>query len=239
MLGNLAFTLYEVFGYLLPGGLALLAILVLYWALFVPGVPLGIATYQPSLITWTTVAIASYLLGHAVQGIRQILAGEVEEEAVSPTDNAWMREPAIDLAKQLAGIEAPQQLTLRWAVRVLDEYSVQSGKPGDRDVFVYREGFYRGCAIALFFLTLALLVRFFVPGSSIQFTKGLFHVSGSQILLTALITAIAGRIYVRRYRRFAEYRVTRAILAALVLRNLPSPQGARGKTELRPGGSSQ
>jgi hypothetical protein len=53
-------------------------------------------------------------------------------------------------AKDLAGIKAPGDLTLRWAVRVLDEYSVQNGKPGDRDVFVYREGFYRGCAIALF-----------------------------------------------------------------------------------------
>ena len=223
MLGNLAFTLYEVFGYLLPGGVTLLAFLLLYWALLVPRVPLGIATYQPGLVTWTAVVIASYLLGHAVQGVRQLLGGPIEDEALSGTDKAWMQQLAINSAAKLVGIEA-QQLNLAWAVRVLDEYSVQAGKQDDRDVFVYREGFYRGCAIALFFLTLALLVRFFVPGSSIQLTKGLFYVSGSQILSTAVITSLAGRLYVRRYRRFAEYRVTRAILAALVIRNLPSAE---------------
>ncbi|MGP8141060.1 MAG: hypothetical protein ACLQBU_04240 [Terriglobales bacterium] len=106
-------------------------------------------------------------------------------------------------------------------VRALDEYSVQAGELGDREIFVYREGFYRGTSIACFFLSIALLVRACVPGASIQFTKGLFYISTVELLLTAFIISGIGRMFVRRYRRFADYRITRAVLAALVLENLP------------------
>lgn len=221
MLGNLAFTLYEVFGYLLPGGVVLLGILMLFWAFFVPGVPLGFATYQPGLVTWTALVVASYLLGHGVQGVGNVLLTGAEDAVLSPTGTApqWMRLRAAQLARNLLAL-GWDEIKPGWVVRTLDEYSVQAGEPGDRDMFVYREGFYRGAAIALFFLSIALLVRAWIPGAAIQFTVGLFYISTQEILLTALITSGVGRIFVRRYRRFAEYRITRAVLAALVLENL-------------------
>jgi uncharacterized membrane protein YjjP (DUF1212 family) len=113
----------------------------------------------------------------------------------------------------------------------LDEYSVQTGKPGDRDTFIYREGFYRGTSIALFVLSAAVLVRVAIPGSSIQFTKWLFCVSIWQGLLTAFIAAALALLFFQRYRRFAEYRVTRAVLAALIIQKLPNKATTSGTSE--------
>ncbi len=106
MTGTLAFTLYEVFGYVLPGAVALHGILVLYWAFFVPKVPLGFATYQPGLVTWTALVIASYLLGHAVQGVGNILLKGAEDAALSCSGTApqWMRERAAELASKLMAV---------------------------------------------------------------------------------------------------------------------------------------
>ena len=109
-------------------------------------------------------------------------------------------------------------------------HDVQTGKEGDREIFVYREGFYRGTALSLLLLSAALLVRMFVPGASIRFTKGLFQLSFWEPLITAVITGGVGYLFVRRYQRFAEYRITRAVLAALVVQMvLASPVATESK----------
>jgi hypothetical protein len=217
MLQNLAFTLYEIFGYLLPGGVALFALALLYWALFVPSVPLGIASFQLSLGAWTLVVVMSYALGHAVQALGNKLLRHIEDAALNTGVDAAVNEQGQELAAQLLGIPAGK-IEPKWLYRTLDEYAVQNGKPGDRDMFIYREGFYRGTCIALFLLSLGLLIRLSFPGASIQFTKWLFVVSSWQLLLTATIAAALGWLFLLRYKRFATYRVTRAVLAALVIR---------------------
>jgi hypothetical protein len=227
MLENFTFTLYEIFGYLLPGSVALLGLILLYWALFVPRVPLGIASFQPGLGTWTLLVVVSYVLGHAVQALGNKLLRSVEASALAMRSAGWMSERAQQVAAELIGIPA-KEIQSNWVYRVLDEYTVQTGKPGDRDMFIYREGFYRGACIALFCLSAALLVRMVFPGTSVQFSKWLFLVSFWQLLLTAAITGGLGWLFFQRYKRFAEYRVTRAVLAALVIQKLPPHSDSRG-----------
>jgi hypothetical protein len=227
MFENFAFTLYEIFGYLLPGSVTLLGCMLLYWALFVPSVPLGIATFQPGLGTWTLLVVVSYVLGHAVQALGNKVLRGIEASALAMPSATWMSERAKETAAQLAGIPA-RQIDSKWVYRVLDEYSVQAGKPGDRDMFIYREGFYRGTCIALFLLSVALLVRSGFPGTSIQFTKWLFPVSFWQLLLTAVLIGGLGWLFLLRYKRFAEYRVTRAVLAALVIQKSPAHPNSSG-----------
>src|SRR5712692_9256746 len=117
MVGNLAFTLYEAFGYLLPGGIAFLAFVVLYWAFFVPGVPLGIANFQAGLVTWAAVTLASYVLGHAAQAVGNVCFQGVEssvlgsERGSAPT---WMRERARQAAIEILKVSSDQQLEPRW-----------------------------------------------------------------------------------------------------------------------------
>lgn len=139
----------------------------------------------------------------------------------------WMSGRARQVAAELTGIPA-EEIESNWVYRVLDEYTVQAGKPGDRDMFIYREGFYRGTCIALFFLSAALLVRMAFSGTSVQFSKWLFPVSFWQLLLTAAITGGLGWLFFQRYKRFTEYRVTRAVLAALVIQKLPAHSDSRG-----------
>lgn len=228
MLANFAFTLYELFGYLLPGGVALVGIILLAWALFVPLVPLGIATFQPGLAMWTGIVVASYVLGHAAQAVGNKVLRSVEKSALAMNDATWMRDQARHAAAELLGVPA-EQLDPRSVYRILDEYAVQTGRPGDRDMFIYREGFYRGTCTALFFLSTTLLVRSIVPGSSIQFTKWLYPISCWQGFATAIITAGLGWLFLQRYKRFAEYRVTRAALSALVIRKVLAGNASEDK----------
>lgn len=224
MMGTLSFTLYEVWGYLLPGGMTLLAFVVLYWSCFVPGVPLGIPNFRAGSLTWIAVIMASYVLGHAVQAVGNVFFREVEISVLNSHKGrapTWIRERARQAASEILKV-VPDQLEPRWIFRTLDEYALQIGNVGDRDIFVYREGFYRGTALSLFILSVALLVRMFVPGASILFTKGLFYLSFWELLTTVLLVASVGYLFVRRYQRFAEYRVTRAILAALVVQGAPA-----------------
>jgi hypothetical protein len=229
---KLSFTLYEIFGYLLPGGIVFVAFVVLYWALFVPSFPLGIATFQVGLVTWVCVTLASYILGHAAQAV----ANEyfcVVEKTVLDSQPAWMRERALQSARDLLQVAAPE-VESRWIVAALDEYTVQSGTAGDREIFVYREGFYRGMALSLFFLSLAIVVRMVFAGASIRFTKGLFLVSWPELFTTAAVIGGIGYLFLERYRRFAEYRITHAIVAALVLQGTPPPKAP--SSDLQAGG---
>jgi hypothetical protein len=94
MFENFTFTLYEIFGYLLPGGVTLVALILLYWALFVPTVPLGIASFQPGLGTWTIILLVSYVLGHGVQAVGNKLLRGIETSALALASTGWMGECA-------------------------------------------------------------------------------------------------------------------------------------------------
>src|SRR6266436_4924062 len=140
-MNNFSFTLYEVFGYVFPGGVAFLAFVILYWAFFVPAVPLGIATFQPGLVTWTSVIVASYALGHAAQAVGNMIFRGAEKSALdsqSGTLPLWLRERARQLTGEIFKVDA-DRVEPGWIFRTLDEYALQAGKDGDRDMFVYRE----------------------------------------------------------------------------------------------------
>jgi hypothetical protein len=220
MVSNFAFTLYEIFGYLMPGSLALAGFAVVYWALFVPDIPLGVSAFAPDIATWALVIAGGYVLGHAVQAIGNLILRQVERKAIEMANAPLLRKSALDSASKIFGVE-PKDIEPRWAFRILDEYTVQKGQSGDRDMFLYREGFYRGTCIALFFLAASLILRSAISGASIQFWHWRMSVSVTELVTTALLIGGLGWLFLRRYRRFAEYRVTRAILSALVLQQLP------------------
>jgi len=220
MVSNFAFTLYEIFGYLMPGSLAFAGFAVIYWALFVPDIPLGVAAFAPGIGTWVLVIAGGYILGHAVQAVGNMILRQVEKNAIEMGNAPLLRKSALESASKLFGVDA-KDMEPRWAYRILDEYAVQKGQSGDRDMFIYREGFYRGTCIALFFLALSLILRSAISGTSIQLWHWRMAVSAVELVTTALLIGFLGWLFLRRYRRFAEYRVTRAVLSALVLLQFP------------------
>src|SRR5260221_13796098 len=68
MFKELQITLYDVFGYLLPGAIIVVGLGVLFWTLFWPTAPLVIRTDPPVSVVVCSVLIA-YLAGHLGQGI--------------------------------------------------------------------------------------------------------------------------------------------------------------------------
>src|SRR5713101_3245135 len=67
MLQSFRFTLYDFFGYLLPGAIATLAVLTFGWATFFPSAVVSFTSSSKEL--WTACAVASYFAGHLIQGI--------------------------------------------------------------------------------------------------------------------------------------------------------------------------
>lgn len=220
VLGNVAFTLYEIVGYFVPGSIAFLACLIFYWTIFSPKTPLGIAGFHPAALASLVIALGCYVLGHAVQAIGNRWFRSVEKSILDldkGTAPAWLREGARQTAAGVVGADRHQRFEPSWLFRILDEYALQHGRSGDREVLVYREGFYRGVSISLFFLSAALLLRLAVPGASLLLSEGLFRISFLQLLVTLVLVGLIACLLRTRYRRFAEYRVTRAVISAAVL----------------------
>jgi hypothetical protein len=69
---ELQVTLYDIFGYLLPGAIILIALVLLFWSLFWPSVPLALWGDLPALATIGLVFFA-YLAGHLGQGIGNLM----------------------------------------------------------------------------------------------------------------------------------------------------------------------
>lgn len=216
MLNNFVFTLYEIFGYLIPGSVAFSGFATLYWALFNRQGPLRPESFNPQLGTWIILLGTCYVLGHAVQALGNKLLRKTEESALEMESSPEVRIPARKAAASILK-QDEEGLKAKWVYRVLDEYAVQNGIAGDRDMFIYREGFYRGTCVALFLATISLVIRAAVPGSSVVYANWSVNVAWNEFAVSIGIVGGLGFLFYQRYCRFVQYRITRAALAALVL----------------------
>jgi hypothetical protein len=154
---DLQFTLYEVFGYLLPGAVIAGGIGVLFWAVFFPVAAVEIDIKSTEV--WGLFLALAYLAGHVGQGVGNAVA----RRSVSPEDHAAdavLPAPLVAAcklkAKELTGAD-PDALPARWLYRLCDDSVLRSGKLGEREVYVYREGFYRGASVGMAVLAVGLL----------------------------------------------------------------------------------
>jgi hypothetical protein len=200
------FTLYELFGYMAPGLVLFFALIVASWSLFSPNATLVLNVSALNVREIAIGLFVSYLLGHFCQGLH------VKWLSAAKIPGA-LRDRVVSHAAACVGIE---HLKEDLAVRVSDEYAIQHGKAGDREVFVYREGFYRGTAIALFVLTVALFLRIARGPASIVFGPVPHILSRIEVGSLAMLVLLMAWVYVRRFQRFSNYRVTRSLLAFLV-----------------------
>jgi hypothetical protein len=209
-------SLYELSGYLLPGSVATLAIAVCYWAIWLPGVPFPVHEAHADVVGWAVIGGVAYLLGHCLQSVGNMVINGVEKAALSK--GGVVPDPIIQRVQQrissIVGVKA-DELDPVALFRLADEISVQNGAMTDREIFVAREGFYKGCAIAFAFLCVGLLARALFGAAGIKLTDYVYYISRTQLLLAAAGTAVAAGFFKRRARRFGAYRVSRAIYAFL------------------------
>jgi len=221
MLGDIQATLYDTFGYLLPGGVFLAALAILFWALYMPQVPLVLA--ELSVPAYIALLVLAYFLGHLNQALGNMLVKLLrppEEAVLSKGQPESMPYDLVQLAQvkasEMLGVDL-KEMSPEWLFRICDETMVQRGSCTDREVYQYREGFYRGVTISLLVLAMALIVRAVIPGTSLRIATSV-QVLSTLTLLFFIFLSIAGAwLTFRRYRRFSRYRVTHAILGFLVL----------------------
>jgi hypothetical protein len=218
MIEKIQITLYEIFGYLLPGLIACAAALIIYWALCLPLVPLPAYKFRPSALGWIVLLGLSYVLGHLVQGIGNKLLTGAEEAALGPRGSipSELRRAGRDKAAALMGVPSARVDAVS-LFRFADEYAIQHGQMGDREIFVYREGFYKGATVALLALSLAAVLRATFAGTAVRMPSYVYYVSHAQLLTAAVAVALSARICKERFYRFGSYRVTRAFFAFMAL----------------------
>ena len=149
---ELQFTLYEVFGYLLPGAVLTGGIAVVFWAAFFPQAVIDFDI--KSVEVWGTFLALAYVSGHIAQGIGNAIVRQfvsAEDHAINAVLDKEIVDACKAKAKELTGADTAK-ITPRWLYRLCDDAVIRSGKIGERDVYIYREGFYRGTLVGTVFL---------------------------------------------------------------------------------------
>jgi hypothetical protein len=172
MLKDIKVTLYDIFGYFLPGSIALAA-LYLLWVSFHSQEMLW---RSHRIDTWFLMGLVAYYLGHLVQSIgnlfehcvvgpREVILGT----GTKPRHAEWLVGPwwqRIDSQlREDTVAKIKRQLCPKWAddsggqwlYESCAEILAQWGRGESREIYEYREGFYRGSAISLILLATAMI----------------------------------------------------------------------------------
>ena len=215
---NIRFPLYDFFGYLLPGIVAVLAASLAVWSLYFPAVPLSLLSLPKQV--WFLLVVLAYFAGHFVQAIGNLLSNWLEhpEERVFGENadshcKALVKE-AHTLIHTSLGVA---HIDPMWSYRVCDAAVVHNGVSSEREIFVYREGFYRGASVSFALLTLALLVRTVMGSTTVIWNDNQFGVPRSLLVGFVIGSALTSGLMVARFHRFAQYRVKHALVSFLLI----------------------
>jgi hypothetical protein len=200
---SLRFTIYEILGYVAPGLVCLAALCLIVWAAFWPQTPLAIARYTTGKEEIALVLFAAYTLGHFVQGISNLHPNAEISVKKDQKHRALIEQARLSLARRCKIDTYSYSITQ--LVSLSQGLLLHSGKTDDHEVFLYREGFYRGSSLSYVLLTVSLFVRalrhptaIIVAGSRIDLT---FHFFIFAIVLSSAVSFV----FYQRYRRFGRY----------------------------------
>lgn len=210
---SLRVTLYEVFGYIAPGIVALAAMLVGVWAIYYPAAPLPTAIPAYNAVEFGAIAFIAYMLGHLVQALGNLLTKAEKRPKLCRDCDDMLKLATIKLRAGY-GVET-QDVSMSDAVSLAQAALSQSGNVNDYEVFVYREGFYRGAAISLLLCSLAFCIRALHP-TQLLVGRGIVTIPISLLLIASLTAAITAIFFYLRFRRFGEYRI-RHVLSVIAI----------------------
>jgi hypothetical protein len=221
MLKDIQVTLYDIFGYLLPGFIFLAGIAMLFWAIFMPSAPIQLSTI--SVDNWIVILVGAYIAGHMVQAIANLLTKKLqsaENTVLSKGKPDSFPNAVIDSATKkvnlMLGVKL-KDMKPSFLYQVCDEAIAQFGITSDRDIYIYREGFYRGLTVSFMVLFVGLIARVLVPSTSVNISGNVLPISVSMLLFFDVISLIAARLSFNRYKRFGDYRVREAVIGFLLL----------------------
>lgn len=206
MFKQIQLTLYDIFGYLLPGSVILSALIVSYWSIFWPTYQLHIPT-SLSLSEVIVLVFGSYLAGHLGQGLANLFENKLKarqmlELAIPLSDGL---SDAVRSAAVFRFGESARSSSVRELFHLCDQALLHARSSGEREIFTYREGFYRGNSVALALLAISLILRF----TRTPVLVDVFGVSSElgrlQIGLAVVLTGFGSYLAYKRYIRFAKH----------------------------------
>jgi hypothetical protein len=232
-------TLYDIFGYFLPGSVILGGFFLCWKACGGSQLLSGLQVWERSVL----LVLGAYYLGHMAQGIgnglevfigdptkvilgragsgcesfRKIILGQKRWERIDEkvhTTAQGQFDQLMGLSKSASG-EVKGDERAKWLYPCCAEVIGQLGHNELREMYEYREGFYRGSAIA-FVLVAIVLIPTIACWKSHFSSVWLFWIT---LALTPLLSFLAAFLSLRRYGRFAESRVRSTLLGFLVLEN--------------------
>jgi hypothetical protein len=215
---DLQISLYDIFGFLLPGAVILLASILFFWTIFWSNASLTFPSALPFLASMSLL-FAAYLAGHLAQALGNLLEkiskarGRLDKELpVSPELGKMVLQAVADRFGEHA-----KTLGVNELLHLCDQTLVHNCSPGEREIFTYREGFYRGNSVALTFVSLALVARLVcVPAIVVILGKSLELYRGP-LALAAVLTGVGAWLCYIRFLRFVEYRYRSCFLRFLAL----------------------
>ena len=208
---DLKISLYDLFGYFFPGAILLIAI-----TMTIP--------WSAKADTWAVLILAAYLAGHVVQAVANIIfpsrrriatdmksVPKVIMDAVDDELEALLFKDSLPAKKpELNDILKPFDKFL-----LCDTVLTQKGNIENRDIFVYREGFYKGLTVSFFIFFLGL--AYWLPAQELLIKMGQKPVSlPFQVLLILQICALGVTVlFYKRYVRFSQYKTNEAFYGFL------------------------
>jgi hypothetical protein len=214
---SVSFTLYEILGYLMPGLIAVASFSISFWTIFHGDCVLPLSFWRLSPTGVLALLFLTYLLGHLVQALANPLLKGADKAIMSAAD------PAVLVAKQRAlklfeGTPADvSKISDDWLERVMDERCIQVGQLGDREIFTYREGFYRGSTVATVLFCVGLVICIFAGNLRLLVGDTIFALSRLELTVILAISVLGAWGLYKRFRRFSEYRVNRVVAAFIAL----------------------
>ena len=154
---SLKFTIYEILGYFLPGFVTLAALFVFAWAGFFPHTAMPVAGYSFTKEGIAALLLAAYAAGHLTQGVSNPIANSERIAEKSGKHTALLKRAKEALAERK--IISDPDLTFRQVLALAQTWMLNNGRTDDHDVFLYREGFYRGSSLAYVLLGSSLVFR--------------------------------------------------------------------------------
>lgn len=193
------FTLYDVIGHLVPGLLTILLLRVL-----AAGCDPALAVSLPDgAASWCALLFFGYVAGHIVQGATGLLVSRSAALSKIGVSDALLRAARERLGAR--GVTVAEGDVLAVADGLQVPYP-------DRDIFVARQGFYRGmlgvAALTAFVGLLCAVFRW-------EPRVGAHALVARQMLLLGVTGVALVFLFLHRYRRFVRYEVAGG-LAALV-----------------------
>jgi hypothetical protein len=198
-------TLYEVLGYLIPGMVALAGLLLVASSLL-DGRAVVLAGIDSAWVRVGLLFIA-YLLGHAVQGVANLVFRWLNTRDLTriPED---FRTGLIAALREKRRIAASHESLFE----ICDALIVSADGPTElRDIYVYREGFYRGTTVAIAVAIAGTFVAWCSWPWSVQ------RPSNATFIAALAFMAAVDVLFFKRFMRFAEYRTRSVIFGAAAI----------------------